>query len=114
MGEGKNNNQKQNPKLQKKTYTNTKQNKKHIEIEKLPKYVTNKILFEGKRAWIQSVHNRETDLKLVTQEWENHGIKCDCEKRKQYKVKSWQYPFNLNVNTSIILKSIILSYAVLI
>ena len=29
-----------------------------------------------------------TDLKLVTQKWENHGIKSDCEKRKQYKVKS--------------------------
>ena len=44
----KNKNKTQN--FKKKTYTNTKQNKKHIEIEKLPKYITNKILFEGKRA----------------------------------------------------------------
>lgn len=112
MGEGENNNK--NPKPQKKPTLTQRQNRKRIEIEKLPKCVTSKILFEGRRAWIQSVHNRETDLKFVTQEWENHGIKCDCEKRKQYKVKSWKYPFNLNVNTSIILKSIILSYTVLI
>lgn len=57
MGEGK----KKNPKLQKKrkeTNTNTKQNKNHTEIEKLPKCITNKILFEEKRAWMQSIYNK--------------------------------------------------------
>lgn len=54
--------EKKNPKLQKKKkkrktlYTNIKQNKNHTEIEKLPKCITNKILFEEKRAWIQSIH----------------------------------------------------------
>ena len=37
-------------KKRKTLYTNTKQIKNHTEIEKLPKCITNKILFEEKRA----------------------------------------------------------------
>ena len=50
MGEGKKKTLNFKKKKRKTLYTNTKQIKNHTEIEKLPKCITNKILFEEKRA----------------------------------------------------------------
>ena len=58
MGEGKKKTLNFKKKKRKTLYTNTKQIKNHTEIEKLPKCITNKILFEEKRAWIQSICNK--------------------------------------------------------
>lgn len=51
-----------------------------------------------------NLHTTENWPEISDSRWENRGIKSDCEKRKQYKIKNWKYPSNLNVNSSTILK----------